>query len=189
MGRTAEVPADAEPQTLSEIMEWHRDLRDALLLRRATIRDAIFQSSHVPERFSGMTEEDVEAWFHACRRELDRLTVLNLVASSEASLKIDFFRRVHEKRKDPLAQIYRAWFKSLSRKKKQRPDFDEGGILDHLKRSKAVDPNIVGAFRECLRVRHWVGHGRYWSKPSEIDRFSPEEVFIRGQALLSALPA
>ena len=59
--------------------------------------------------------------------------MLNLVASVEAVIRVDYFRRVNGKLKDPLAKTYRKWPKTLSRKKQRRPDFDEARILDLVK--------------------------------------------------------
>ncbi|HEX4147255.1 MAG TPA: hypothetical protein VHY91_27405 [Pirellulales bacterium] len=178
----------AEPQTLDEIREWHRDVADALMVQRAAIQRAIAVASNVATRFIGMTEKDVDAWYDARRRELDRLTVLNLVASAEARIKVDYFRRVGQRLKDPLARAYREWHKTLTGKKQLRPDFDQGGILTVLKDSNLIDNNIVGRFRECLRPRHWFAHGRISIKPLEVDRLDPGEVYDRANALLLAMP-
>ena len=135
-----------------------------------------------------MTESEVDAYFDGQRRELDRLTVLNLVASAEATIKIDYFRRVRGKLKDPLARAYRKWHKTLSGAKQLRPDFDVGGILDVLREGHLPDNTSLGRFRECLRLRHWVGHGRYWDKPVKIDTLDPDEVYDRARALLAIMP-
>jgi hypothetical protein len=180
--------ATSEPQTLDEIREWFRDIVDALAAQRVSVQSAIRLGTVSVSRFVGMTEEELDDWYDARRRELDRLTVLNLVASAEAALKIDYFRRVGQKLRDPLAQAYREWHKTLSGVKQLRPDFDEGGILDILKQANVIDNNIVGRYRECLRARHWVGHGRYWAKPVEVDHLDPDEVYDRASNLLRSMP-
>lgn len=179
----------SEPQTLVEICDWHSGIIDALVERRASIQHAIRQGSAVAPRFVGMTEGEVDAHYDADRRELDRLTVLNLVASAEGTLKVDYFRRVEKKLKDALSVAYRNWHNTLSKKKQLRPDFDDGGILDEIKKAKVMDNNIIGRYRECLRARHWLGHGRYWSKPVEVDRLDPDDVYDRADAFLRAMPA
>jgi hypothetical protein len=178
----------AEVQTLDEIRDWHRDIVDALLGQRASVQHAIRAGLTVAPRFFGMTEADVDGWYDGRRRELDRLTVLNLAASVEATVKVDYFRRVGGKLKDPLARAYRNWHRALSAKKQLRPDFDEGGILKVLKKAQVMDNNVVGQYRECLRARHWVAHGRYWTKPVEVERFDPDDVYDRASALLQAMP-
>jgi hypothetical protein len=178
----------AEPQTLDEILYWHGGIVEALIDYRASVQRAIRSGSAVSARYVGMTDGDVDVHYDAQRSELDRLTILNLVASAEATIKNDFIRRVGGKLKDPLAKAYRDWHKTLSVKKKIRPDFDEGGILRVLKETKVMDNNIVGQFRECLQARHWVGHGRNFDKPDAIDRLDPDDVYDRANALLKALP-
>ncbi|HEY5316220.1 MAG TPA: hypothetical protein VIK18_27070 [Pirellulales bacterium] len=179
----------SEPQTLEEIRAWNRDVVDALIGQRASIQHAVQVGSAVGPRFVGMTEADVDAWYDAQRRELDRLTALNLVASAEATIKLDYFRRVRQKLKDPLSRAYLKWHKGLSAKRQLRPDFDDGGILDVLKKAQVMDNNVVGRYRECLRARHWVGHGRYWAKPLEVDGLDLDEVHERASVLLQAMPA
>jgi hypothetical protein len=182
-------PETAEPQTLSEIRDWHRGMIDALLEQRASVQHAIRAGSPVAPGFIGMTEGDLDVHYDSQRRELDRLTVLNLVASAEATIKVDFFHRVRGRLKDSLARAYQRWHASLPAKKQLRPDFDDGGILDVLKEARVMDNNIIGRFRECLRARNWLGHGRYWAKPVEVDQLDPDDVYDRADALLLAMPA
>ena len=112
----------------------------------------------------------------------------NLVASAEATVKLDFFRRVGEKRKDTSAVAHRDWHKGLSAGKQLRPDFDRGGILEVLRQAGVMDKIIIREYRECLRARHWVGHGRSWAKPGGVDRFDPDDVHARSDALIQSLP-
>jgi len=188
MPKRFSVPATAEQQTLDEILHWHGGIVEALLEQRGRVLNAIRVGSAVSSRFVDRTESEVEVHFDAQRRELDRLTVLNLVASAEATITVDYFRCVKGKLKNPLAIAYRIWHKGLSKKKKQRPDFDENGILEVLKATGVMDNNLIGQYRECLRARHWVGHGRRWARPLEVDRLDPEDVYDRADALLRALP-
>ena len=178
----------AEPQALDEIREWRSDMIEAILHQRASVQRAIRDGLPIATRFAGMTWHDVEIHSSNLVRELDRLTVLNLVASAEAALRSDFLRRVGKRLKDPLARAYRAWHRTLSRKKQQVPDLDDRGILDMLKKAKVIDNTLVGQYRECLRARNWMAHGRYWDKPVEVDLLDPDEVYIRCDSLLRALP-
>lgn len=178
----------AERQTLDEIREWHGGMVDALVDQRAAVLRAIREVSTVASRFIGLTEPDVDNYYDIQRRELDRLTMLNLVASAEATITIDYFRRVGQRLKDPLALAYQSWHKKLSRRKQLRPNFDEDGILDVLKETHLVNNHVVGQYRECLQGRHWLGHGRRWERPIAVDQFDPEDVYDRAAALLRAIP-
>ncbi|WP_165224202.1 hypothetical protein [Aquisphaera insulae] len=136
-----------------------------------------------------MTLDDLESYIESLRKEVDWLTVFNFVASVEASIRMDFDRRITARRKDPLSRSYRKWLKGLSPRKKKRLSLDEGGILEivkvHADRGLRA---LIGSFRECLPARHWVGHGRYWNRPERMDRLTPGIVLARCRDLLDAWP-
>jgi hypothetical protein len=178
----------AEPQTLEEILAWRNGVLAALDAQLGSVIRALQDGSPVPDAFFGLSEEGAEQYHEARCREVDRLTTFNLIASAEATVRVDYVRRVGGRLKDPLSVAYREWHKTLSDRKQVRPDFDEGGILDLLKEHGGVAPHIIGRFRECLLARHWIGHGRFWKKPPSVDRQDPNEVYERAKALLQAMP-
>ena len=182
----------AEPQTLDEIREWCSGVKDALNEQRVTALHAIQTGSLPAMRFVAMTPDEVNSYYEAQKAELDRLTMLNYVASAEATVKVYYFRRVGGiggKWRDQVSKVLRNWNKKLSGRKQRQPDFDRDGILDILKNAGAVPNHVIGQFRECLQLRHWVAHGRYWEKPSVVDRLDPEDVYARATALIQALDA
>lgn len=181
-------PAVGERQTLDEIRDWYHGIVEALVDQRAAVLRAVRLAAPVAGRFVGLNEAGIDAHFDAQQQELDRLTILNLVASTEASIKDDYFHRVRRQLRDPLSRAYQDWYKDLPAAKRHRPDFDQGGILEVLRGAHAIDNHIIGRYRECLRPRHWVGHGRNWDTPVEIDRLDLEEVYDRCNALLQAIP-
>jgi hypothetical protein len=181
-------PDTGERQTLDEIRDWQRGMVEALVDQRALVARAIREGSAVTTRFATMPEADLDGYFDIQQRELERLTMLNLVASAEASIKDDYFHRVRKHLKDPLSRAYQNWCKKLPATKRRRPDFDKGGILEVLKGAKVMQDHIVREYRECLRTRHWVGHGRNWEKPEEVDELDPDDVYDRASALLQAMP-
>jgi hypothetical protein len=181
-------PDIGERQTLDEIRDWYRGMVEALVDQRAAVLQAVQNGTPVAPRFIGLNQAGLEAYFDAQRQELDRLTMLNLVASAEASIKDDYFHRVRRQLKDQLSRAYQQWYDDLAAGKKHRPDFDEGGILEVLKGAHVMNNHIVGEYRECLRPRHWVGHGRNWNTPVGIDRLDPDDVYDRCNALLAAIP-
>jgi len=69
----------------------------------------------------------------------------------------------------------------LSPRKQLRPDFDDGGILDVMKQAGVMDNHIIGRFREWLKAPHWLGHGRYWAKPAEVESLNPADVYDRAK--------
>lgn len=189
MAKPASPAGGPEPQTLDEILDWHTGMVDALIAQRASVQRAIREGLSVPHRFVGMMEDELDAYHDSQRRELDRLTVLNLVASVEATIRSDYSRRVRKKLKDPLSKSYRRWHRTLSTSKQLRPDFDKKGILEVVKKAAVMDNHKINRYRECLQARHWVGHGRYWDKPVWVDQLLPTDVYARCLDLLQGWPS
>ena len=181
----------AEPQTLDEIREWWSGVKDALNEQRVAVLHAIQTGAPPAQRFVAMTPDEVNGYYEAQKVELDRLTMLNYVASAEATVKVYYFRRVGGiggKWRDPVSKVLRDWYKKLSGRKQRQPDFDRDGILDIFKNARAVSNHVIGQFRECLQLRHWVAHGRFWEKPAVADRLDAEDVYARATTLIQALP-
>ena len=105
--------------------------------------------------------------------------MLELLATTEAILRIDFNARVAAKKKDPLSRRFRDVHKE--RQEKIRLDED---ILTEMKEERIR----VSDFRGLLNLRHWLAHGRYW--PPRLGRdFTPDSVFDISKALIDSIPS
>jgi hypothetical protein len=58
-----------------------------------------------------MTKEEIIDDFIWQTEELERLVCLNLIASAEATIRIDYLTRVYEKKKDTISRACRALYK------------------------------------------------------------------------------
>lgn len=133
------------------------------------------------QRLLGLTPEESASIFDAQKHHLDLLCMLDLLTTTEAILRVDFWKRVEQKKKDPLSRRYR----ELSRRKRSlRLDDD---ILEALK-DAGVRPQSISGFRGALRLRHWLAHGRYWHPKLGRD-YAPNDVFDIARALLDQIPA
>jgi hypothetical protein len=177
-----------QQQSIDEIRDWYEGVVESLLRHRAAIHEALRNQTPAEPRFVGMDADDVDAFFGAQRSNLDQLTIMNLVASAEAELRKDYGDRVAHHYKDILSRTYAAFHRTLSPSQKARPPFDGGGILEQLKQSGAVPAHLVTNFRDALRLRHWIAHGRYWTQPLAHAAYIPDDVYRTIFALASALP-
>jgi hypothetical protein len=132
-------------------------------------------------RFTGLTRIEVEEFFDAQSAELELLTMFELLATTEAILRIEFKERVSGRKKDGLSRRFRRIHKA--RGDKIRIDED---ILAAMK-AEGVATSVMSAFRGTLRLRHWLAHGRHW--PPKLGRvYTPGDVFDISRALIDAIP-
>lgn len=89
--------------------------------------------------------------------EVDASLALTLLASIEASFRVDYLRRCYLRKKDPLSRNFRALYK----KKGRRVSF-ENELLDGWKKHSSVPPSLLGDIKGAFNYRHWLAHGRYW---------------------------
>jgi len=176
-----------KPQSIDDIRDWYEGVVESLVHHRAAVHNALRIGGMTEPRFVGMAAGDIDAFFVAQRNNLDQLAIMNLVASAEASLLMDFKRRVEGNFKDRLSKAYAMHHRTLPLGQKVRPPLDHG-ILEQLKAAGVVPAHFVSRFRDVLRLRHWIAHGRYWAQPLANRAYLPDEAYHTIATLLAALP-
>jgi hypothetical protein len=140
------------------------------------------ESSRAHEsRFIGLTGPEVKEFFDAQRNQLERLTMFELLATTEGILRIEFKGRVAARRKDSLSRRFREIHKANG--DKVRLDED---ILGSMK-EEGVGANVIAAFRGTLKLRHWLAHGRHWH-PKLGRGYALGDVFDIARALIDSIP-
>jgi hypothetical protein len=134
------------------------------------------------EQFLGLTRGEVEEFFSAQRDQLELVTMMEILATVEGALRIDFETRVAAKKKDALSRRFRDLRKS--RGEKIRLDED---ILTSIN-EEGGHSQAISDFRGALNLRHWLAHGRHWH-PKLGRPYGPNDVYDIGRALIAAIPA
>lgn len=80
-----------------------------------------------------------------------------LIAAAEASIRIDFGERVHGRRKDLVSRTFR----QICKRRGLYPRLEDD-ILDAWASNAPAAKSHVAAFKEALKFRNWLAHGRYW---------------------------
>jgi hypothetical protein len=106
--------------------------------------------------------------------------MFELLATTEAILRIEFKTRVVARKKDSLSRRFRELHKA--RAEKIRLDED---ILVAMK-EEGVSGDAISDFRRALKLRHWLAHGRH---PKLGRGYAPGDVFDISRALLNEIPA
>lgn len=132
-------------------------------------------------RLVGLTPEEVSAYFDAQRNQLNLLTMFELLATTEAILRIDFNERVALKKKDRLSRRYRELDRSNGDNIRLAED-----LLTAMK-DAVTEPKVVSDFLGVLNLRNWLAHGRYWH-PKLGRGYTPNDVFDVCRDLILLIP-
>jgi hypothetical protein len=128
----------------------------------------------------GSGPQDADAYFKACKQEIDLSAVITLVAAAEARIRLDVKQRC--KSSGDLAARLSLLTNSVNHEY-QIPLY-ENGIMDAWKDCVGSLSNVsqkdrdrlltgIGGFKSLLPVRHWVAHGRYWKLRRGAERYPP----------------
>ena len=132
-------------------------------------------------RFIGLTRVEAEEFFDAQRDQTELVVMLQLLATTEAILRLEFRVRVASKKKDRLSRRFREIHKANG--DKVRLDDD---ILAAMK-EEGTPANVIAAFRGALTLRNWLAHGRYW-QPKLGRGYLPTDVFDISRDLIDSIP-
>ena len=108
-------------------------------------------------QFRFFTDDEVENEREDRLEETDTALALTLLASIEASFRVDYLRRCYRRRKDSLSRNFRELYK-----RKRRRVSLEDDLLEAWKRHAPVPSSLVGDIKGAFKYRHWLAHGRYW---------------------------
>jgi hypothetical protein len=125
--------------------------------------------------FEGMTAAEVYELFEFYNKEAEYSSMLALIASIEAYIRVDFVERRRRT----------GGFRTLYSQFGIRALFDD--ILDAWSYLDSIHSRWVSKFRDLLRLRHWLAHGRYWNQNVGRNDYSPELVYEIGIEILNGI--
>lgn len=171
------ISLSGEEKTIKEIWKWYEIQNKSLLSEKYNVKhslDELTDPNKVSSSYAyfyGMHEDEFNDFF----RELDYLTMLDLLASGEAALKIDFYCRLsNRKPKDNILTEYRRIYNV----KKEKVSL-ENDILDVLSNHLDELKSEISDFKGCMKLRHWLAHGRYWTPklPRPYTQYEAQDVY------------
>jgi hypothetical protein len=172
----------AERPRVSQLRQWHLEMRAAVDDHELKLLDMIAQHLPVPVAILGMTPEEVTAHFEDTRRELDVAASFLVLAEAEAVLRVDYLSRVQRKGKDAVGRAYRDLYKEKETRVQLDHDLLTTWVTHHGECKSAVSE-----FRAVLKLRHWLAHGRYWT-PKLGQVYALQDVFEIAARLFAKLP-
>jgi uncharacterized protein YutE (UPF0331/DUF86 family) len=99
----------------------------------------------------------IEERYQNRQGEVELSCSLSVLASLEASLRVDYLLRCKLRRKDSLSRALRLIYK----RKKERASLEDD-ILKAWRENTTVPPRILGSMIEAFQFRNWLAHGRWW---------------------------
>jgi hypothetical protein len=178
----------AQRQSIAQVRDWYEATAESILAHRGAILEALRLGHIVSVRFFGLTAEEIDRKFAQQREELDNLSILNLMTSAEATVRDDYHERVKNRYRDRLSQAYRTYHRNLSAFQKRHPPLDDG-ILEVLRTTELVAAHYIGDFRDMLRLRQWLAHGRWWILNLGKSSYAFDDVYRTVDTLLGELDA
>lgn len=169
--------ATAWPRPAAIWLYYERAKVALITLRNETVVDSVTAAAGP---FLGLTAIEYEAALSDMRNELDTQVTLALVASLEASFRIDFEQRWRKRLKDNASREFR----KLAQQYGTRVRFED--ILDVWKKHTG-GAQIFGRLAQLLNYHDWLAHGRYWVHKTGRE-FDPSDAWQIGQAVEARLP-
>jgi len=91
------------------------------------------------------------------KEHLDRMCVLEILATLEAKFRIDYLMRCQKKKRDKLSKAFREIYK----KKKNKASLNDD-IIRTWKNEFPLHKTRLDKLSKALDYRNWLAHGRYW---------------------------
>jgi hypothetical protein len=168
----------------TDVFEYYRRTKEALVHLKATLLN-LSRPIDPTSQFFGMLPREIDEDVGRMSVELEIQINLLLIASFEASLRIDFRDRIERRGKDSVSRRFRA----LEKRRKA-----EGGKYVGLNEILEVwtDESIglsVWPVVRLFQYRNWVAHGRYWvEKRSGLKDPAPIDVWDIIRHFRNSLP-
>ena len=165
-----------DPPALKQIAAHHAVLEDAIDLYYSKTNPRFL------ELFESDTADEVLAKRQLTLQEARVASAMTLLASIEASFRVDYLRRTYAKRKDDLSRAFR----DIYSQKRERASLSDH-ILQGWRDYSDVAPNLVGETRSAFRYRDWLAHGRYWV-PKLGRQYDFETIYDLGRTIELSFP-
>jgi hypothetical protein len=191
-----------QPEILepNDVLDWHALCAAGLIRERQHAYWCLQDQNPLPAYLAnalpvGATKAEIDLYFKSCQQELDLSTVLTLIAGAEARVRLDAQQRARSSANALAGRL--ALLQSQAAQDWGVP-LHETGIMDAWKNHVGTLTGLsqkerdriltaIGGFRDVLRVRHWVAHGRYWQLQRDIGSYPPATVAQTVTALYVAL--
>jgi hypothetical protein len=136
----------------------------------------------IPVKFVGCSQEEVDQELKERKETLDRMCSLEILASVEAKLRIDYIVRGQNKLRDDFSKKLREIFD----KKENRASLVED-IISIWRSEYPEHKSRLDDLQKAIDYRNWLAHGRYWfpKRKPHIDRYDYLSIYTLASDILT----
>lgn len=167
----------AKPLKIDDIAIYYSDTETSLRLYFSK------ENPKFEQRFSGYTVEELASELNDRIDELGRTASLSLLATLEASFRMDYSHRCRKRKKDPLSRVLRDIYKAKGNKASLEED-----ILDAWKENTRGATKYIGDLKGAYKYRHWLAHGRYWTPKMGRADYDYTTIYQLAEIILNNFP-
>jgi hypothetical protein len=174
---------------LSDVLEWFMQSHDSLEHYQNHIEDLSNNNpGQLPSLYKGMEFDEFNEYFESLKAEISLLFIFYLISLTEGKIRVDFFDRVEENFADLVSKKYIAQYRKAGPSKAKEIRLESlMEIWKNYFRGNNAQVQIIGEFKNRMKTRHWIAHGRYWDYNSH-DRYTVPNTFERCNELLNLIP-
>ena len=174
---------------LSDVVEWFMQSHDSLENYQNYIEDLSKNNpSQLPILYKGMEFDEFNEYFENLKAEISLLFIFYLISLTEGKIRVDFFNRVEESLTDLVSKRNIAQYRKAGASKAKEIRLES--LIDTWKNHFAGNNRrvqIIGEFKNRMKTRHWIAHGRYWENNSH-NSYTVRNTFERCDQLLKLIP-
>lgn len=138
--------------------------------------------TEIPDRFIGYTKSEFDTELKTRKETLDRMCSLEILATIEARLRIDYLVRCQNKKRDKLSRQLRKIYQTKVNKASLVDD-----IIATWKHIFPEHKTRLDYLVKALDYRNWLAHGRYWlpKKTPHLYKYDYLDMFTLASDILS----
>lgn len=180
MGKRKKTSFSNEHSKIEQVQEYYSDSEDSL----NSYYSYMVSEGSAPAKFIGYSLEEINEELKDRKDTLDRMCSLELLASVEAKLRIDYLVRGRDKLKDDFSRKIREIYDAKENRASLVDD-----ILYTWKKENPGQKARLDNFGKALDYRNWLAHGRYWmsKKHPHVNQYDYLSIYSLAVDILSNL--
>jgi hypothetical protein len=144
-------------QDLGDVLLWY-ELQLSLLNEEDRRLPQLLLTGPIPERYLDSSLDELRKQFARARELLRHAAMLHMLTTAEALVRLEFDDLSRRRTKHKISRRFRRIGRQRGKKIRLNQD-----ILDTWVEVYPETTRSIRQFKDVLRIRDWLAHGRYWN--------------------------